>query len=289
MMDGMESDPASPRQTAERYLRRVGSLPDAAIDLAETALFLAAMERPQSAIEPYREHLQAMARDLSLLLDGPQPRAVGTEGRIRALRAVMVEMHGYRGDAESYDALDNADLMRVIDRRKGLPVALAILWLHVARTQGWSAAGLNFPGHFLIRIEGGDRPVILDPFHGGRAPSIPELRDLARRVAGDEAELSPENYAPIGNRAVLIRLQNNIKLRLLRAKDTARAIAVLERMALIAPEEPALWREAGLLQAELGNLRAGLGCLEQALLRVDHPQARDQIAAEIKTLRQRLN
>jgi regulator of sirC expression with transglutaminase-like and TPR domain len=73
--------------------------------------------------------------------------------RVAALTQVMAEEHGYNGDRQHYDDLQNANLIRVIDRRRGLPVALGILYLHAARAQGWRAAGINFPGHFLIAVE----------------------------------------------------------------------------------------------------------------------------------------
>ena len=63
----------------------------------------------------------------------------------RALARTFCERFDYRGDSETYDDTQNADLIRVIRRRRGLPVALGILYLHAARAQGWPAVGLNFP------------------------------------------------------------------------------------------------------------------------------------------------
>ena len=74
----------------------------------------------------------------------------GASGNIGA--EIVARSYGYRGDTESYDDLQNADLVRVIERRKGLPVALSILYLALARQQGWAAEGLAFPAHFLIRV-----------------------------------------------------------------------------------------------------------------------------------------
>ena len=68
------------------------------------------------------------------------------------LAEIVARSYAYRGDSDTYDDLQNADLVRVIERRKGLPVALSILYLHVARAQGWDAEGLAFPAHFLIRV-----------------------------------------------------------------------------------------------------------------------------------------
>ena len=100
------------------------------------------------------------------------------------------------------------------------------------------------------------------------------------------AELRPEHYQPIGNRAILLRLQNNIKLRLLKDSRTEAAIEVLERMVLLAPDDAGLWQEVGALQATIGNLRAALVSLDLARQLSSDAAARrrlDQALAEIRT------
>lgn len=260
-------------------LEKVGALPDEAIDLAETALALAALDHPQSDFAPYRDHLGALAREVAARDAAPAD----------ALRDVLAGAFGYRGDSESYDDLDNANLIRVIDRRRGLPVALSILWLHAARAQGWSASGLNFPGHFLIRVGNGSTAAVIDPFNGGVVLGESALLQLRRRVGGADAALSAEDCAPVGNRAILLRLQNNIKLRLLQARRNEAALAVLERMVLTAPQQPALWHECATLHQAQGNLRTAQGCLERVIALAGSDTARQAAAAELKAVRLRLN
>jgi regulator of sirC expression with transglutaminase-like and TPR domain len=266
-------------RTARFTLEQVGSLPDSAVDLAETALALAALDHPEADYEGYRAHLAAIARDVGA-------RRMAREA---ALRDVLIGQYGYRGDRDSYDDLDNANLIRVIDRRRGLPVALSILWLHAARAQGWAADGLNFPAHFLIRVDAGDRPVVLDPFNDGAALGVEELTALRKRFGGSDAELTAVDCAPVANRAILLRLQNNIKLRLLQAEQHEAALTVVERMVLIAPSEPALWRECAALHGRIGNLRSAIACLEQVIALAAGEAARQAAAAELNSLRARLN
>ena len=270
-----------PVRTALSVLEAVGPLPDHAIDLAGTALALAALDLPQADLERYREHLAALGRAVA---------AAGSARRERAdaLRDVLVGQFGYTGDRETYDDLDNANLMRVIDRRRGLPVALSILWLHAARAQGWTADGVNFPGHFLIWLDTGHGHVVLDPFDGGASRTADELRELHRRLGRDQGP-SAEDFATVGNRAILLRLQNNIKLRLLQAGRTEQALAVIERMVLIAPAEAALWRECAALHQEVGNLRTAIACLERAMALAGGAVARQGVAAELQALRGKLN
>ncbi|WP_029010772.1 SirB1 family protein [Azospirillum halopraeferens] len=273
------------RAEARDILRRIGTLPDAAIDLAEGALALGALERPQVPLERYRRHLAALARDMA---DRHSPGDDGLEGRIATLHAVLVQRHGYTGDTETYDDLQNANLLRVIDRRRGLPVALGILYLHAARASGWSMAGLNFPGHFLVRLDAEGERAILDPFNGGQVRSAVDLRELLKATAGTAAELTPDHYAAVGNRDILLRLQNNRKLRHLSAGEIAQALEVLDTMRLFAPNEAALWRETGLLEAHRGNPDAAIGALETFLQLTDDDRQLHQAATLIQQLRNRL-
>ncbi len=244
----------------QALLRRFGRADDAAIDLADAALALAALARRDSALAPYRAHLRTLAVDVTA---AAKREGLDLAARIHTLNTVLFEKFGYAGDSETYNDLRNADLMSVIDRRRGLPIALGILYIHAARAQGWAIEGVNFPGHFLLRLRAGGAAAIVDPFNGGRIRGAADLGKLIKTMEGDNAELRPEHCRPAGNRQMLLRLQNNIKLRLLRDDKLAEAVAVVERMLLIAPDEPALWHEAGVLQGRIGNLRASVAALEK--------------------------
>ena len=164
------------RSEFEARLSSVGGQADDEIDLAETALLLAALDRPRVPIERYRDHVAML--QLETAQEGTRRGAERSlESRLEALRAVVVEKYGYRGDRLTYDDLQNANLMRVIDRRKGLPVALGIVYIAVARHQGWWISGLNFPGPFPSVLGAGrhkgDRRSLRrrqDPQHVGLAP-----------------------------------------------------------------------------------------------------------------------
>jgi len=180
-------------------------------------------------------------------------------------------------------------LMRVIDRRRGLPVALGILCIHAARAQGWGMVGLTFPGHFLVRLEHDGQRAILDPFNRGCVRQPGELRELLRTIAGESAILSPQHYAPVSDRAVLLRLQDNLKLRHLQNRQPAKALTVVEGMMLFAPGHAALWHEAGLINAQLGNLRAAVADLEKFLALAGEAGDRHQAAVLLQRLRAHLH
>jgi regulator of sirC expression with transglutaminase-like and TPR domain len=276
--------PFSDRPGADAFLRGLAGREEGPWPLGAAALALACRDRPRVDLARYHEHLAALAREVG----EAAATADDAAQRLAALNEVIASRHRYAGDTLTYEDPQNANLMRVIDRRKGLPVALGILYLHAGRTQGWSMAGLAFPGHFLLRLEAQGERLVLDPFHGGRLRNAAELRELLKAIAGNAAELEPQHYAPVSDREILLRLQNNLKLRFVESQQLEPALAVIEGMLLFAPDLPGLWREAGLIHAELGSLRAGVEALErcQALARDDG--ARRQAAVLLQRLKARL-
>ncbi len=272
-------------EACARFLRDLGASGEGVLPIAEAALALASFERPRVPPGRYRDHLRQLARDVGRHVEPGGDLAA----RARALNEIILLKHGYSGDELTYDDLQNANLMRVVDRRKGLPVALGILYMHAGRTQGWDTVGLAFPGHFLIRLSDGPERLILDPFHGGQVCGAAELRTLLKSAAGQDSELLPEHYTPVSDRDVLLRLQNNLKARLIQAEHHERAVSVTETMLMLAPDLPELWREAGLLHARLGNMRSAGTALEQFVLRAPEGTARHQAAALLQQLRSKLN
>jgi regulator of sirC expression with transglutaminase-like and TPR domain len=197
--------------------------------------------------------------------------------------------YGLVGDDRDDDDLDDGDLMQLLDRRRGPPLTIGLVWLHVARCQGWPAEPLTFPGPFLLRLTGavGER-VIIDPFRGGWRLDSVALRELLKARSGAAAELTPEHYATLSNRALLLRLQTTRKLRCLRHAQLARAVAAVEAALLFAPDQAPLWREAGMMHLRQGNLPAAIAALEQFVARAPNSQVRHRTCVLLQDLRRRL-
>ena len=269
----------------EEALRRVGREDDSRIDLAEAALMLAAFGRPGAPVDPYRDHLGRLAVETAEAVSG----ANSLEDKVDAVNAVLFEHHGYQGDSKSYDDMQNADLMRVIDRRKGLPVALGIVYIHVARAQGWQCDGTNFPAHFLVRLEGDDAATMVDPFHGGQELDRDALELRIESLIGKSTELEPEYCAAVSNRAVLIRLQNNIKLRAMESGDVAHAAKILHTMTLIAPNQAEPRCELAALHIRNGEVKGAIRLLEEFTVETTDRSAYDSVLAYLTRLRSRLH
>jgi regulator of sirC expression with transglutaminase-like and TPR domain len=274
---------------ARAALDAAGQLPDTELDLAGVALQLARIDAPQADWRTASAHLSELAR-VMVATAAADPVADGGDipRRIGLLSEVLHGRFEYSGDSQTYDAPPNANLIHVIERRRGLPVALGILWLHAAEAAGWPAHGLDFPGHFLLALEGAQGHGVVDPFTG-RGLDAPALRALLKRIEGEKAELRPGLLAPVGKRAVLMRLQNNLKLRRLQAEDMLGALACTEDMLRLAPDSAGLWREAALMNQRLDRIGAALTCLDRFLDLVPEGEAALRARALAVEWRQRLN
>ena len=274
----------NPPPDAISILRCAGEQGDDGLDLAETALALAALENPQASLTPYREHLAVLVEQV--MAEGPLSRL---DDRLRLLRRVLVVQYKYHGDEDSYDDLQGANLMRVIDRRHGLPVTLGIIYLHVAAKLGWSMIALNFPGSFLVRLSASDGRVILDPFRAGKTCSPEELQELLPANGHDALESLSAYGTPVSKRDILLRLQNNIKRRQLGMDNLDAAINTLQGMVLFAPRRHEVWRELGYLQAERGHLRSAITALEVVCDLTGDVMQAQQTETVLGQLRRQLN
>lgn len=274
----------------EAYLDTLGQERDEDIDLGHAALALAAVDHPGVSLDRYIHHLKKLETDVgeryqSLLSSGAQDDAAT---RLAALKHILADQEGYAGDEEDYDNLDNADLIRVIDRRRGMPITLSILYIHAGRAQGWDVRGLNMPGHFVCRIEQDGKRLIFDPFHRAALLQAPDLRALLKKTHGEKAELSAAFYEPASPRDILIRLNNNLKLRLIEGEDYQAALKIVERMRRIAPQEYRLLLDAGVLYARVGQNLAAARALEGYIDRAPNSRDRQEAALLLNQIRELL-
>jgi regulator of sirC expression with transglutaminase-like and TPR domain len=266
-------------------LQNIGEQDELTLDIGEAALLLANLELPTNSLGRYSD-------ELDLIVSDATKAALGTRGlpdRIMVLSDILFKRHGYRGDIDTYDDPQNANLMRVIDRRKGLPVALGILVIHAARSQGWKITGLNFPGHFLLRLTEFGEHAVIDPFDEARTLGSEDLQHILARVHGPNVELQPRFIQSVSDRDVLLRLQNNMKLRALRDGNRTRAIEVLESMIMIAPMKVDNMAELVSLEASEGHYLSALGRLDLFLERYPEATNAPAILDLKRHLQRRLN
>ena len=200
------------------------------------------------------------------------------EKRQAVLAETIGAEYGYIGALSDYHDPENAEIHKVLERKKGLPVALGIIYIHLAREMDWDARGLNFPGHFLLTLESGERKIFIDPFSAGRAVGAADMREILKALAGQQAELSHDYYRPISDKNILIRLQNNLKSALIDQENYERALAVTDAMRVFDPDEYRLLFDASILKVKAGQFQAAR---QDALAYIDAaPSAKERMSGE---------
>lgn len=205
-----------------------------AIDLAEANLLIAAEGSPGLDADSALAHVEGLAQ---------LAREAGVVATLRD--------QGFRGDADDYDDPRNSFLNEVLERRRGLPIALATLTLAVAARVGAPMAGIGMPGHFLVADIGGAEPAYLDPFDGWSPVSRQDCARIVRRTSG--LELRPEFLEPVSERAILVRTLANLRGSYLRRRRLADALWTVELGLMLTPDDPLLVSQSVVLLAGTGR------------------------------------
>jgi regulator of sirC expression with transglutaminase-like and TPR domain len=246
------------REGAEAAIAAAGAAPDASFPLFEAAIACALHEEPAGDAE----HARACALEAA-----ERVRArLAQHGPAEAMAEALAGDMRLTGDLMTYDDPANADILRLWERRRGLPVTLGVAYIDAARRTDLDIRGVDFPGHFLLRIETAEGPLALDPFADGRIVPPSELtrRALMSGLAPGVAERLEALMAPVPDRAVLVRVQNNIFVRARDAGDHVRAERAALRRALLDPSDHRAWLDVAAERASQGALAGALEALGRA-------------------------
>ena len=266
-------------------LMKIGKGEDQTLDIAKTALLLAALEFPDKQLNNYTNELNAMAADLTKEVGD----CMTLIEHANAITNLVYKKYGFAGDINTYNNIENANLMRVIDRRKGLPVALGILVMHIGRLQGWKISGLNFPGHFLLRMTAFGEHIVLDPFDSCRILLPDDLQRILELTHGPKTSLQSEFIRMVSDKDVLIRLQNNIKIRALSEGNKEQALKTLLTMTLVAPKNVEFLAELALMEASEGKYKLAIDRLNNFIKSQKDSQDVVDIENLLVNLKRRLN
>ncbi|HEU4939737.1 MAG TPA: transglutaminase-like domain-containing protein [Vicinamibacterales bacterium] len=235
-------------------------------DLAPAALAIARVEYPSLDPKPYLARLDRMGLEARA-----RARQPGTDP-IRAFNEYLYDEQGFVGNRERYDDPRNSFINEVLDRRTGIPISLAVIYLEVAHRAGLHVDGVNFPGHFLLRVRAGygdprSEVAIIDPFHGGARLSEYDCRQLLRQHVGDEAAFDTSLLAPATRHDIIVRILVNLKRLYVRMRSFPQARFVSTLLLGIDPSAISELRDRGLLAYHLQDFAAALRDLEEYLRR----------------------
>jgi len=263
---------------------------DDALPLFEAATAIAQDEYPDLDV-------QQVLGDVDQMLARVRRRCAADAGplqRLRTLNQFFFRDMGFGGNVNNYYDPDNSFLNAVLRTRRGIPITLAVLWLELAQGLGLKARGVNFPGHFMVKVNLPNGQVVIDPFTGqslSREDLSERLEPYKRRNGlVDDFDVPVGLYLQAATpREILARLLRNLKEIHRTQEDWLRLIAVLDRLLILLPDAWIEYRDRGLAWAEMGDVRLAVGDLETYVEHADDTLDRDAIDQRLQELRRALN
>lgn len=259
--------------------------------LARAALLLCRIEAPDFAVEPALAALADLGDRAAVLVARAD---ASIRSRLGAINHLLFDLEGFRGNREQYDDVRNSLLGMVLERKRGIPITLAVVYMTVARAAGVDVMGVAFPGHFLMRTPrdaGDDAPLILDPFDEGRELDRGALEVLLARHAGGDARLETGLLLPCSTRQIVVRMLNNMKRLYVGARSFPQAWRVTDLLVALDGRQPEDVRDRGLIAYHLDEFASALLDLE-AYLAMDRDASetdeRKQVREHVAALRRRV-
>jgi regulator of sirC expression with transglutaminase-like and TPR domain len=259
-----------PRQ---RFIQAVRGA-DEDIDLEMAALYIAQEAYPELRPEVYVKRLDGMAEDLSARLpDTSYPLRL-----LKVMNQYLYKEQGFWGDRSQYYDPRNSFLNDVMDRKRGIPISLSLVYLSLAKRIGFPMEGVSFPGHFLIRPLYGEMMVFVDAFDGGEILFEEDCRLRLDQMFNQTLALRPEFLERASHRQFLARMLTNLKANYFGTGELELAYGAIERILILFPDAPIELRDRGLLLYRMRRWVESREDLERYLM--VKPDAEDRSAVE---------
>ena len=255
--------------------------PDEALELARVALLVAAESDVDVDVDGELRQLEGWADQLKSRVT-PE---LNNLQKLARLRAFVFDELGFRGDRRDYYSPSNSLLHEVMKRRRGIPLTLSIVFMELGWRIGIPFEGVAFPGHFLVRLPGEPRDLLLDPYKRGMMVHEEDCRQMLLESTGGRMDYDPSLTASVGTRDMIVRLLHNLKGAYLRAGDDAMALAAVDRLLVLRPGDAEEIRDRGLLLFRMQKYGRALDSLTDYLSAAPEAQDRETIEGHVRALR----
>lgn len=263
------------------------------LPLAKAALLIAMIEYPNLDLHSYLAQLDALARRVRVILSLPPemsaalPEEIEPLTVLEAINVVLFEQEQFHGNEQDYYNPANSFLNKVLEEHTGIPITLSLLYIEVAKRVGLHLDGIGLPFHFVVRclLPSGER-FYIDPFDQGRVLNEQECRALIRRMAGGRVRLQTQWFEPVTPKQFLQRMLANLKHIYMHREIYTLALAVCDRLLLLAPVAPLEWRDRGIVHLQLKHYGRALRDLRTYVRLAPNAEDREEMLGHIRTLRQ---
>ena len=257
--------------------------PDREIRLARAALLIAAAEEPGLDVDRYLARLDDLA-DAAL----SARRAADALSRLHRLREFLFEELGFAGNRADYFDPRNSHLDQVLDRRRGIPITLSLVFIEVGNRLGLQMECIGLPGHFITGARIGGEHVLLDPFNRGALLTMEACGQIVRQALGRPVRLVPGHFAPVDNRQFLVRMLANLKGIYWRREAWDKVVRVIDRTLALNPAAASERRDRGAAWSNMGRLERGVADWERYLTEFPDAADHEQVRGQLRRVRQKL-
>jgi regulator of sirC expression with transglutaminase-like and TPR domain len=233
---------------------------DESVDILRAALTLSRIHEPALDMERYVHRVDELAARVAVKIDDPDdPVQI-----IAAMNDVLFREEMFRGNTVDYYSPRNSFLHDVLDRRLGIPITLALVYMEVARRVGFQLFGVGMPGHFLLKhydVDG--HSILIDAFERGSIVTEDDCRQKLDSIYSGQVALQPEFLLPVTRRQMLTRILNNLRSIYLSQRDFRRAVQVVDLILVIYPRSPEDMKQRAVLRYNLNDFRGALSDFEE--------------------------
>jgi regulator of sirC expression with transglutaminase-like and TPR domain len=268
------------RQEFEEMVR----LPDAEIDLAAASLMVAREEYPLMDVASYLRKLDRMGDEVRDLIGAERHPSTVAAGLVRYL----FREQGFEGAEEEYFDPRASYLNDVLDRRKGIPISLSIVYMEVARRAGFHVDGVGLPGHFIVKHPqpGGD--LFVDPFNQGAMLSKEDCACKVKEIYDGAVAFQPYMLGAVTKRQILSRAIHNLKTVYAAARKREAALAMTDLLLIITPWDLEELRDRGMLRYRVGDSAGAVADLETYLEYSSGAGDADHVRSSVRAIRRTL-
>jgi regulator of sirC expression with transglutaminase-like and TPR domain len=233
---------------------------DESVDILRAALTLSRIHEPFLDMERYVHRVDELAARVAVKIDDPDdPVQI-----IAAMNDVLFREEMFRGNTVDYYSPRNSFLHDVLERRLGIPITLALVYMEVARRVGFQLFGVGMPGHFLLKhydVDG--HSILIDAFERGSIVTEEDCRQKLDSIYSGQVALQLEFLLPVTRRQMLTRILNNLRSIYLSQRDFRRAVQVVDLILVIYPRSPEDMKQRAVLRYNLNDFRGALSDFEE--------------------------
>ena len=238
---------------SKAYFEKLIKKPEEQINLAEAALYIARDEYPGIDIPAYLSQI----KEWSVQLKKESTRKPASS-RLDLLNKLLFDKMQFTGNIDNYYDPKNSFLNDVIDSRKGIPISLSVIYLELAWSLGLDAAGVGFPGHFLVRVNHRGETLYVDAFYKGRVMTATDCVDFWQDISEGEVEFQNSFLSCMNKQQILIRMLRNLKGIYLEQKSYKKLIAIMDKLIVMNPRLPEEVRDRGIIYYQIQAFRFAL-------------------------------